>query len=457
LSNQISAKNEEQALLLGRENIGKLLKQFSLPAIAAMVASSLYNIIDGIFIGQGVGAMAIAGLAITFPVMNLSAAFGALVGVGASVLCSISLGEKNYERARLVLGNVIILNLILGLVITILGLIFLDPILIFFGASSQTLPYARDYMVIILIFNVFAHSYLGLNSVLRSSGYPIKAMTLTMITVLINLVLAPLFIFVFHWGIRGAAWATSISEAVGFIILILIFMKRDKIVYIDRNIFHLHWIIIRKSCAIGSASFFTNAAACFVVMFINFGLKKYGGDLAIGAYGIINRISFMIVMIIIGLSQGMQPIVGYNYGARNMERVWKTFRITYIFTTIIAIFGYCLAQFCPYFLSRAFTTDKELIRITVNGFHKNFACFFVVGFQIIGTNFFASISQSKKSIFLSLTRQVIFLIPLLIILPPIMGVNGVWYSAPIADTLATILTIWLILREKRLLFGNNKQ
>jgi putative MATE family efflux protein len=333
LSKQISAKNEEQALLLGRENIGKLLKQFSLPAIAAMVASSLYNIIDGIFIGQGVGAMAIAGLAITFPVMNLSAAFGALVGVGASVLCSISLGEKNYERARLVLGNVIILNLILGLVITILGLIFLDPILIFFGASSQTLPYARDYMVIILIFNVFAHSYLGLNSVLRSSGYPIKAMTLTMITVLINLVLAPLFIFVFHWGMRGAAWATSISEAVGFIILILIFMKRDKIVYIDRNIFHLHWIIIRKSCAIGSASFFTNAAACFVVMFINFGLKKYGGDLAIGAYGIINRISFMIVMIIIGLSQGMQPIVGYNYGARNMERVWKDISYNIYFTT----------------------------------------------------------------------------------------------------------------------------
>lgn len=456
MSKQISAKNEEQALLLGRENIGKLLKQFSLPAIAAMVASSLYNIIDGIFIGQGVGAMAIAGLAITFPVMNLSAAFGALVGVGASVLCSISLGEKNYERARLVLGNVIILNLILGLVITILGLIFLDPILIFFGASSQTLPYARDYMVIILIFNIFAHSYLGLNSVLRSSGYPIKAMTLTIITVLINLVLAPLFIFVFHWGMRGAAWATSISEAIGFIILILIFMKRDKIVYIDRNIFHLHWIIIRKSCAIGSASFFTNAAACFVVMFINFGLKKYGGDLAIGAYGIINRISFMIVMIIIGLSQGMQPIVGYNYGARNMERVWKAFRITYILASCIAVFGFCIAQFCPYFLSRAFTTDNELIKITMNGFHKNFACFFVVGFQIIGTNFFASISQSKKSIFLSLTRQVIFLIPLLIFLPTIFQVDGVWYSAPIADTLATILTIWLILREKRLLFKNNK-
>jgi putative MATE family efflux protein len=451
LNNQITTKNEEQALLLGREKIGKLLKMFSLPAIAAMVASSLYNIIDGIFIGQGCGAMAIAGLAITFPVMNLSAAFGALVGVGASVLCSISLGEKNYERARLVLGNVIILNLILGLIITILGLIFLNPILIFFGASSQTLPFARDYMIIILIFNVFAHSYLGLNSVLRSCGYPIKAMSLTMITVLINLILAPLFIFVFHWGIRGAAWATAISETIGFFALILIFMKRDKIVYIDHNIFHLHWIIIKKSCAIGSASFFTNAAACFVVMFTNFGLKHYGGDLAIGAYGIINRIAFMIVMIIIGLSQGMQPIVGYNYGAKNMERVWKAFRITYILATIIAVIGYALAQLCPYFLSRAFTTDKQLIEITVNGFHKTFACFFIVGFQIIGTNFFASISKSKKSIFLSLTRQVIFLIPLLIILPPMMGVNGVWFASPIADSIATILTIILILKEKKLI------
>ncbi len=446
--------NEERTLLLGREKIGKLLRQYALPAIAAMIVSSLYNVIDGIFIGH-LGAYNIAGVGLTAPFMNLAAAFGALVGVGASVLCSIYLGQKDYQKARQTLCNVIILNLILGLLFTIFGLIFLDPILIFFGASKNTLPAAHEYMTVILIGNVFSHMYLGLNSILRVSGYPVTAMNLTFISVIINIILAPIFIFIFDMGVAGAAWATVISETICCLILVYLFCRRDRVLYIEKDKFKYDKNIVKKCFTLGSPNFFTNAAGCFIVVLQNYNLLKYGGDLHVGAFSIINRIAFMFFMIILGFSQGMQPIVAYNFGAKNYERMWKTLQLTIKCALVVSVTGCLICQIFPYYLTRIFVNgstalDMDMIKITVDGFHKNMCVFWIIGFQVIGTNFFASMNQPKKALFLSLTRQLIFIIPLLIILPPIIGVDGVWFAAPTADFLSSMVTIILIIREYRI-------
>ncbi|MBQ0112913.1 MAG: MATE family efflux transporter [Bacteroidales bacterium] len=442
--------NEEKALRLGREKIGKLLYQFSLPAIAAMIASSLYNIVDGIFIGN-MNDYAISGVGLTAPFMNLAAAFGALIGVGASVLCSIFLGEKNYEKARQTLCNVIILNLIIGIAVTIIGLIFLDPILMFFGASENTLPYAREYMKVILYGNVFAHSYLGMNSIFRVSGYPNTAMYITFVSVLINIILAPIFIFVLDWGVAGAAWATVSAQIICCLVQLYLFMRRDRVVYIEKDKFRLDKQIVARSFAIGSPNFAQNAAACFVVVLQNFALLKYGGDLYIGAFSIINRIIFLFIMVIIGFSQGMQPIVAYNFGAKNYDRMWNAFFLTAKCALVTSLVGCLIGEVFPRAITSIFVAgESNMIEITVDGFHKNMAMFWQVGFQIIGTNFFAAMAQPKKSMFLSLTRQVIFLIPLLIFLPPMMGYDGVWFATPIADTIATFTTLTLIIREYRL-------
>ncbi|MBO6117947.1 MAG: MATE family efflux transporter [Bacteroidales bacterium] len=446
--------NEERALLLEREKISKLLWKFALPAIAAMIVSSLYNIVDGIFIGH-LGAYSIAGVGLTGPFMNLAGAFGALVGVGGSVLCSIYLGEKNYDKARVVLANVIILNFCLGVVFTVLGLIFLDPILIFFGASEKTLPAAHEYMQVILFGNVFSHMYLGLNSVLRVSGYPVTAMNMTFVSVVINIILAPLFIFTFDMGVAGAAWATVIGQTVCCLVLFYLFFRRDRVVYLEKRNFYLDKNIVKRAFSIGSPNFFTNAAGCFIVILQNYNLLKYGGDLYVGAFSIINRIAFMFFMIILGFSQGMQPIVAYNFGAKNYGRMWRAFRMTIICAFTVSAVGCLICEIFPYQLTRLFAgenseLDMELIRIAVDGFHKNMLAFWIIGVPVIGTNFFASMNQPKKSLFLSLTRQVIFLIPILLILPPHIGVDGVWFAAPMADFTAAICTSLLILREYRL-------
>lgn len=441
--------NEERALILGRERVGKLLMQFALPAIVAQVASSLYNVVDRVFIGQGVGPLAISGLALTFPFMNLAAAFGALVGVGAATLVSIKLGEKDYLSARLVLGNVIILNVLFGIGFTLLCLPFLDTLLYAFGGSADTVPYAHDYMQIILIGNVFTHLYLGLNSVLRSSGYPEKAMWVTIFSVGLNAVLDALFIFGFKWGIAGAAWATVITQAVTMLILVFMLLKRNKVVYITRECLHLRRKIVSQACAIGASPFATNLVGCLVVIFLNLGLKRYGGDLAIGAYGIINSIGFMVLMIVLGVTQGMQPIVGYNYGARKFDRVIRTLKLSMIGGFIIATAGFVISEFTPHLISRAFTSDENLIEITVRGFRFVMAVFPLIGIQIVAANFFQSIGLAKKAIFLSLTRQLIFLIPLLLLLPLFLGLDGIWLAMPISDFAAFAITMIMLRHQLR--------
>lgn len=434
-------------LVLGSEPIGRLLTQYAIPAIIAMTASSLYNMADSIFIGHGVGALAISGLALTFPLMNLAAAFGSLVGVGASTLVSVKLGQKDYDGANHILGNVLVLNVLLGVGFTLVFWLLLDPILYFFGASEQTIGYARDYMRIILLGNVITHMYLGLNSVLRSSGFPKMAMYATLSSVIINCVLNPLFIFVFNWGIQGSAWATVISQAISLTGQLIHFSKPTQLLHFRKGIYRLRTEIVQAILSIGLSPFLMNLCSCMIVILINRGLKEHGGDMAIGAYGIVNRIAFLFVMIIMGFNQGMQPIAGYNFGAKLYHRVTEVTRLTMRWAVGVASVGFLLCQLTPEVIIGLFTADQELIDIASKGLHIVFAVYPIVGFQMVATNFFMSIGMSRKAIFLSLTRQLIFLIPCLIILPPLMGQIGVWISIPIADVMAASVTAFMLIRQ----------
>ena len=434
---------------LGTEKISKLLRQYAVPAIIAMTASSLYNMVDSIFIGHGVGKFAIAGLALTFPLMNLGAAFGALVGVGASATISMLLGQKNYDMANKVLGNVVTLNTIIGIVYTIVFLAFLDPILYFFGASENTIGYARDYMTIILIGNIITHMYLGVNAVMRSSGMPKKAMYTTIFTVVINAILDPIFIYVFDWGIKGAAIATVIAQSLALAWIVRIFSNKSLVIHFKKGIYKLKARIVKDVISIGMAPFFMNTAACLIVILINQGLQRHGGDLAIGAYGIVNRVSFVFVMIVLGLNQGMQPIVGYNFGARQYSRVTGALKLTIIIATAIMTLGFLAAEIFPRAICMIFTTDEDLIRHAVKGMRIVFMCFPIVGFQIVTGNFFQSVGMAGKSVFLSLTRQLLFLLPGLLILPHFLGTNGIWISMPVSDALSSFVAFVILYTQMK--------
>jgi putative MATE family efflux protein len=434
---------------LGTEKISKLLMQYAMPAIIAMSATSLYNMLDSIFIGRGLGAMAISGFAITFPFMNILAALGTLVGVGAGTLISVRLGQKDYETAKRILGNVVFMNVAIGLVVTVVSLIFLDPILFFFGASEQTIPYARDFMVIILLGNVITHLYFGLNNVLRASGHPKKAMVLTITTVVLNAILAPILMFGLNLGIRGAALATMLAQFISLVWQMKIFSDKNEVLYFHKGIFKPEIKIMKDMMYIGLAPFLMNLAACAVVIIINHSFKKYSGDLAIGAYGIVNRISFLFLMIIMGINQGMQPIVGYNYGAKLTNRVQEVLKLTIIFATIISTTAFLLGEFIPEPVVRIFTSDDELVALSVYGLRISVILFPLIGAQIVITNFFQSMGMAGKAIFLSLIRQIIVLIPCLIILPMFLGVTGVWVSMPVSDFGAAVVSTIMILMQFR--------
>lgn len=430
---------------LGTEKISVLLRQYAVPAIIAMTASSLYNMVDAIFIGHGVGPYAISGLALTFPFMNLAAAFGTLVGVGASTMASMLLGQKNYDIARKVLGNVVVLNFIIGMAFTVVALVFLDPILYFFGASDQTISYARDYMQIILAGNVITHIYLGLNSLMRSAGHPKRAMSATIMTVLLNAALDPLFIFTFDMGIRGAAVATILAQVVALILTIVWFCDKRELIHFEKGIFRLDRRIVKDSIIIGLAPFLMNFVACFVVIIINMRLKTYGGDLAIGAYGIVNRIVFVFIMIVSGLTQGMQPIAGYNFGAKQMPRVYEVLKKTMIYSTVVLTTGFLICEICPRLVISIFTDDRELTDIAVHGMRLVVAMFPLVASSMVIGNFFQSIGKPRQAIFLSLSRQLIFLIPCLWLLPIFFGIAGVWSSFIVADALASVVSMILLI------------
>lgn len=437
------------AMELGTERIRKLLVQYAVPAIIAMTASSLYNMVDSIFIGHGVGPLALSGLGITMPLMNLAAAFGSLVGIGASTQLSIRMGQNDHKSALMILGNVIILNTLIGLIYTAICLPLLDPILYFFGASDNTISYARSYMLIILAGNVVTHIYLGLNDMLRASGYPGRAMGIMLTAVVLNCILNGIFIFGFGWGIEGAAWATVIAQVVAMSLELKHFLNKKYLIHFTRGTIRLKRTIVKGILSIGMAPFLMYVCSSVIVILINKSLMHHGGDLYIGGYSIVNRIAMLFVMVVMGLNQGMQPIVGYNFGARKFDRVTKTLKYVIFCAVSVTTTGFLVCQIFPEYITMLFTDDSELIAISSHGLRIVLAMFPVVGFQMVTSNFFQSIGMAPKAIFLSLTRQLIFLVPFLLILPEFFGPNGVWMSMPLADTAATTLAAILLWRQFR--------
>ena len=431
--------NKQATLELGTKPVGRLLMQYALPAIVAMVAASLYNMVDSIFIGQGVGALAIAGLAITFPFMNLSAAFGAAIGVGSCTFISMKLGQRDYGIANKILGNCMMLNIVVGLCFGGICLLFLDPILSFFGASDNTLPYARDYMQIILCGNVFTHLYFGLNAVLRSASKPRHAMYATIFTVVVNTILDPIFIYGLDLGIRGAAFATVLSQFLALSWQWRLFSNKNELLHFDYSLFRLDKPIVKNIIGIGISPFAMNACSCIVVIFVNTCLMKHGGDLAVGAYGIANRIGFVFVIVAMGVNQGMQPIAGYNYGAQNYDRLRKVVKLAISCATVVCTVGFLVAMFAAHPCARLFTKDESLINLASTAIRMMMMMFPIVGFQIVVTSFFQSIGKAKVSMFLSLSRQLLFLVPALVIFSEIWGLWGIWSAMPFSDALATIV------------------
>lgn len=439
--------NINQFNVLAEKPVGALLMQYAIPAIVAMAASSVYNIIDGIFIGQGVGPEAIMGLALTGPMMSLTAAFGAMVGVGAATLMSVKLGQKDYTTAQKILGNLVKMNLTLGIVLGAILLCFINPILRFFGASDVTLPYAREFMSIILVGNVVTHMYLGLNAMLRSTNRPQKAMYATFGTVILNCVLAPIFIFVLNWGIRGAATATIFAQLMMLMWQLRLFSNKSDLIHLSRKNIKLDLRLVRESLLVGLPQFLINLCACLVAAMMTRSLTTYGGDVAVGSFGICNRLILFIVMVVIGLNQGMQPIAGYNFGAKRYDRVLGVLKRALCFGTMITMMGFIIGIFFPTPFVTLFAKDSpELIKMASHALSCMVMMFPIVGIQIVSTAFFQSIGYAPKSIFLSLTRQLIFLVPAIFILPHVYSdpLEGLWHAAPVADGLASILAITLL-------------
>ena len=445
-------ENQGATLALGTKPVGQLLMQYALPAIVAMTASSLYNIIDRAFIGQLVGPEAIAGLGITFPFMNLSAAFGAAVGVGASTCISVKLGQRDYKTAQYLLGNTVTLNLIVGVLFMIVCLLFLDPILRFFGASDVTLPYAREFMVVILLGNVVTHMYFGMNAVLRAAGKPRHAMYATLFTVGMNILLVIAFVWWFRWGIRGAALATISSQSMALCWQMWILSDKKELLHLRKGIYRLKTDLVKNIISIGISPFLMQTTSCVIVIFMNNQFVRYGGDMAVGAYSIANSVVMMLFMFVMGMNQGMQPIVGYNYGAEHFDRMFRCLWLTIAWATAILLAGWSASMLFPYQIARIFTTAPTLIQMSARGIRLNMLVFFVVGSQAVITNFFQCIGKVKVSIFLSLSRQLILLLPMAYIFPLFMGLDGVWYSMAASDfgsfSMTIPLLIWYIRKLK---------
>ncbi|MGX8682762.1 MAG: MATE family efflux transporter [Bacteroidales bacterium] len=437
--------NKKAALELGTKPVGMLLWQYALPAMVAMVASSLYNIIDRSVIGQVVGPEAIAGLGITFPFMNLSAAFGAAVGVGASTCISVKLGQRDYQTAQHLLGNTVTLNLIVGFLFMLVSLLFLDPILRFFGASEVTLPYAREFMQVILLGNIITHMYFGMNAVLRAAGKPQYAMYAVLFTVICNVVLVIAFVWWFHWGIRGAALATVVSQSLALCWQMRLFSDQHELLHLKRGIFRLRADLVRNIISIGISPFLMQTTSCVIVIFMNNQFVRYGGDMAVGAYSIANSMVMVFFMFVMGVTQGMQPIVGYNFGAQKYDRMLRCLGLSIVVATTILLLGWAVSMLFPWQMARIFTTDPVLLAMAARGIKLDMLLFFVVGSQAVITNFFQCIGKVRISIFLSLSRQLILLLPMAFVFPLFWGLDGVWYAMPASDFLAFAFTIPVLL------------
>lgn len=438
---------ESREFLLENKKTSKLVWDYALPAIIGTIVNALYNIVDRIFIGQGVGALAISGLAITFPVINLTSSLGMLVGAGSASRISISLGQKNKHRAEQILGNALLLTLLLNAVFMTLFYIYLKPILMAFGASEETYPYASEYLRVVLLGNVFISLCYSFNNMMRASGYPKKAMYTMLIGAVLNVLLDPLFLFVFDTGIKGVAWATVISMFVGMLFVMHHFTRESSVIRLRRRNIRFNKNILWAIISIGLSPFSMQVAASMVAVLMNTSLLKYGGDLSVGAFGIWNSIALMMLMVVMGLNQGTQPIIGYNYGAKRYDRVRSTFYYAVKVATLITTFGFFVGIFFPRTLANIFTSDKALLDIAENGIRIAVLAYPLVGFQVVTSSFFQSIGKAKKSIIQTLSRQLLFLIPCLLIFPNFWQLNGVWAALPISDLLAAVLSLSLLMLE----------
>ena len=425
--------------------IWKILLKYSLPAVVGTVVSALYNIIDSIVIGHAIkDPDVVAGIAVTFPVMTLATALGMLIGAGAATRISIVLGQKDTRMAEIILGNSVQLTVIIGVIYASCFAIFIDPILHIFGASPATLPYAREFILWVLPGMVLINLTFSYNNVMRASGYPGKAMYTNMIGAVLNAILAPLFLFIFKWGIRGAAIATDISMLITAIWVMSHFFNKKNTLHFVRGTFKFNWPVIKSVLYIGMAPFLINVAGSCINAIVNNSLLKYGGDNAIAAVVVFNRYVTIFVFIVMGICQGMQPILGYNYGAGKYDRLFRTLRLAATSALIITAIGAIFAHIFPRPIASLFMTDANQIAAAVNCLNITTLGFWIVGFQIVATNFFQSLGKAGKAVFLSLTRQVIFMIPMLFILPRFFQLDGVWSAFPICDMLSAIVAGFML-------------
>ncbi|MBE6063785.1 MATE family efflux transporter [Clostridium cochlearium] len=441
------SKNVDRSKQLGEEKVGTLLFKFSLPAIVGMLVNALYNMVDRVFIGRGVGALAISGLAVGFPLSIINMAFGMLIGIGSSTMISIKLGEKKKDEAERILGNALVLIILISICLSIIGLIFLDDILKIFGASQETLPYARDYMKYIMAGALLQNIGFGMNNIIRAEGNPKIAMATMLIGAIINTILDPIFIFVFKMGIKGAAIATIFAQTVSSIWVLYYFFSGKSTLKIKRENLSLHKGTIKTIMSIGISPFSMQIAASLVTTILNKNLLTYGGDLAVGAMGIINSISMLFFMPMFGINQGMQPIIGYNYGAKQYKRVRKTLKLAIMASVTIATIGFIVVEVFPTALIKIFNSDEQLVSIGTHGIRIFLSLLPIIGFQVVSSNYFQAVGKAKIAIFLSLSRQFIFLIPMLIILPLMFGLNGVWIVGPVSDILAALVTMFFLYKD----------
>lgn len=437
---------EEITWRLENEKISRLLVHYAIPAVIGTMVNALYNIVDRIFIGQGVGPLAISGLTLTFPILLFLQAFGMLVGAGAATRVSIHLGRKAKDMAENVLGNAFTLTFIFSAMTIIPSMLYMRQLLGWFGGSEQTIPYAEDYLYIAIPANLLASLSFGFNAVMRASGYPKKAMITMMIGAVANVILDPIFIFGLKMGIQGAAIATVISMALSAAFVMWHFVQKDSLIRFRTGYFRLRLPIVWNILTIGISPFAMQLAGSMVNVVMNNSLKKYGGDLAIGASGIMTSVAMLLVMLIIGIAQGMQPIVGYNYGAGKPQRALETLKLVMLVSTGITGTGFLCSLLFPELIVKAFTNDPELIVISSNGLRLTLLAFLVVGSQISISQFFQSIGVAWKAMFLSLSRQCLFLIPAILSLPLFLGLDGVWLASPLSDLLAA-MTAWLFLAK----------
>lgn len=433
---------------LGEKNIGKLLIEFSIPAIIGMLVNALYNIVDRIFIGKGVGSLGIAGIFVGYPISLILMAFGMLIGLGGNALVSIKLGQKKEKEAEEILGNSFTLLLLISVGVGILGLLTLEPLLKAFGASETILPYSVDYMKIILFGAPLQAIGFGLNNFIRGEGNPKMAMGTMLIGAILNTVLDPIFIFIFNMGIKGAALATIISQGASSIWVLSYFFKGKGLLNLKSENLKLKKSIIKEIISIGLAPFSMQIAASMVTVLLNNNLKNYGGDIATSSMAVINSITMLVLMPIFGINQGAQPIIGYNYGAKKYDRVKETLKLAILFATIIVTIGFIFTQTIPEKLIALFGKDeKELIQVASRAMRINLSMLPIIGFQVISANYFQAIGKPKQAMFLSLSRQVLVLIPALIILPRIFQLTGVWLAGPVSDIIASIITAQFLIKD----------